>query len=218
MPQRKSKPEPPVMTWTKASPALAIAVIFDLVRLFFEFFWFLGPALAGVYCAAKVGNVWVVGKLLTAACAAGAVAVGAGGIELTATFGTVMAMATGFAGWLAVGGWLMVTNSRIFKENALWFAGSLLISEVPLVGSLPAISVAVWKMHSNQIKIETAAHEKWEEENAEALRQEQAQQAAAIMQLQNVQLEQMAEQEAANEAVYEQAANDEIPEEERRAA
>ena len=41
MPQNRNNTEPPpVMTWGKAIPALVIAVIFDVARIFFEFFWF----------------------------------------------------------------------------------------------------------------------------------------------------------------------------------
>jgi hypothetical protein len=200
------------MTWGKAIPALVIAVIFDVARIFFEFFWFFGPALIGVYCAAKVGDVAVIGGILATGCAAGATAIGIGGFAVAATFGSVMAMATGFAGWLVVGGWLMATNARIFKENALWFVGSLLVSEIPLVGSIPAITIAVWRMYSTQIKKEKAAFKKWEEKNAGAQLEERNQQ---IAQLQRIQAE------AANDAAYAEAANDEqyeIPEDEKMAA
>ena len=113
-------------------------------------------------------------------------------------------MATGFAGWLIVGGWLMATNSRIFKENALWFVGSLLFSEVPFIGAIPAITVSVWKMHSNQIKIEKAAFAKWEKENADALVAEKRQQA-------QIRQEKLAMQKVANDEMYSQVqtANDE---------
>lgn len=144
--------------------------------------------MAGLYCDYLVSD-WIGSAfgLTKTVCAAGAVAAGFFGAPALIAFGTVMAMATGFAGWLAVGGWLMATNSRIFKENALWFIGSLLFSEVPFIGAIPAITVSVWKMHSNQIKIEKAAYKKWEKENADAQAQEQQQQIAQLMQARSAQ-------------------------------
>ena len=170
MPRKtNNKPPPEVMTWGKATPALVISVIFDALRLMFVGFIFFGPAMAGLYCDYKAGE-WIGSAfgLTKTACATGAVALGFFGAPALIAFGTVMAMAVGFAGWLTVGGWLLATNSRIFKENALWFVGSLLFSEAPFIGAIPAITGAVWKMHSNQIKIEKAAFAKWKKENTEA--------------------------------------------------
>ncbi|MEK7135820.1 MAG: hypothetical protein AAB831_01520 [Patescibacteria group bacterium] len=210
---------PKVMTWGKATPALVISVISDALRLMFVGFIFFGPAMAGLYCTSTTSG-WVgsLGGLTTAACTAGAVALGFYGFVPAATFGTVMAMAVGLLGWLVVGGWLWAKNSRIFKENTLWFVGSLLFSEMPFIGAIPAITASVWKMHSNQIKIEKAVFAKWKKENAE--RQRQAAQQAQLMQAKAMQ------QQAANDATYNQiqAANDEkyngeeIPEEVRKAA
>lgn len=169
-------PPPKVMTWPLATPALAIAVVFDLGRLFFVMFWFFGPFLLGVYCKSMVGGAWVVSKVLVGGCAAGATYVGVVGYGVTAVFGTVMAMAVGFAGWLAVGGLLLATNARIFKENTMWFVGSLLFSEVPIIGAIPSITISVWKMYSNQIRIEKAAYKKWEQKQNASLQQEKQQQ------------------------------------------
>ena len=209
MPPKRSKPPPEVMTWGKATPALVISVIFDALRLMFVGFIFFGPAMAGLYCDYKVSDI--IGTafgLTTAGCATGASTLGFFGALAFMAFGTVMAMATGFAGWLAVGIWLMITNSRIFKENALWFVGSLLFSEVPFIGAIPAITVSVWKMHSNQIKIEKEALAKWKKENADAQAQERKQQINAVQM-------RIAQREAANDETYN---NEEIPEEVREAA
>ena len=162
MPQKRNNTPPPeVMTWGKATPALVISGIFDALRLMFVGFIFFGPAMAGLYCDYKVSDLMGTAfGLTTAGCAAGAATLGFFGAQAFMAFGMVMAMAVGFAGWLAVGIWLMITNARIFKENALWFVGSLLFSEVPFIGAIPAITVSVWKMHSNQIKIEKEAYAK----------------------------------------------------------
>jgi len=206
------------MTWGKASPALVLAAIFDALRFMFTWFVFFGPALAGIICTIQASDSigTTAGGLL---CGAGATAVGVLGSEMIAPFGIMMAMVTGFAGWLVVLIWLLVMNTRIFKENSLWFASSLLVSEVPFVNSLPAITIAVWRMYSHQINIEKAILKKYEQEQAAAQLQERRQQEIQMMQFQMNQTTQSEEQEAANDATYAETANDEeIPDEAREAA
>src|SRR3989344_216103 len=106
-------------------------------------------------------------------------------------------------------------------ENALWFGASLLVSEVPFVGSIPALTIVMWRMHHVQIKIEKEALKKWKKENADAQLQERRQQIAEQAQMIQYQAGQVAQaqQEAANDAMAIEAANDErIPEEVRKAA
>lgn len=221
MPRKRNSQAPPVMTWGRAVPVLAISVVFDALRLMFEFFWFFGPALAAIYCAATTTTK--VGDFL---CSATAVAAGVVGAAPIAALGVIMAMAVGFAGWLTVGFILFATNSRIFKEQGLWFVGSLLLSEVPILGAIPAITVSVWKMYNTQIKVERAALQKFEKENASSLNRERQQEAARVAQAQSAQQMRIVQQEAANDAVYGQieAANDEkynneeIPEGQQKAA
>lgn len=212
------------MTWKKATLVLVFAVLFDLVRIFFEFFWFLGPALVGAYCTVKVGNVWVVGKLLATGCVAAAAAGGAAVSAMTTSFGVIMAIAVGLLGWMTLGFVLMSTNARILKTpgNALWLIASLGIAEIPFIGVIPSFTLALWRMYRTQIKREKSVHTKWARENAAALRQERDQQAARLLQYQAAQVTQ-AENEATNDERFnqEQAANDannEIPEEVRRRA
>ena len=218
------------MTWGKAAPVLVISAVFDAVSFMFDWFIFFGPALAAVTCTAVVSgplSTWTLGAFGTKTAAFACVNVagvagffGAGVIE---SFGIIMAMVTSFAGWLVILIILLVFNQRIFKENALWFGGSLLVSEIPLLGSLPVITFVVWRMFSNQIKTEKAAKAKWEKEQADAQKQERNQQVAQMMRVQQAQ---RAEQEAANDARYDQteAANDErysddeIPDDVRKAA
>ncbi len=213
------------MTWGKAAPVLVVSAVFDVLRLMFVMFIFFGPALAGLYCAYEVsGWIGTAFGLTAAACAAGAIAAGFFGAPAFIAFGVVMAMAVGLAGWLTVGLILIIFNGRIFKENALWFVGSLLFSEVPIIGAIPVITVSVWKMHSNQIRIEKAVYKKWQKENAaRQLQERQRQQNAQLMRYQAGQIA-VAQQQASNDAVYTEAANDEkygdeeIPEEVREAA
>ena len=196
MPRNRNSSEPPkVMTWPKALPILIIAGIFDLARIFFEFFWLLGPALAGVICLDKVSGVigTVAGGLV---CGAGATAVGYFGAPALTAFGIVMAIAVGLLGWMTVGLMLIMTNGRIFKENAgnaIWFGASLLISEIPIIGAIPGVTIATAKMYHTQIKKDKTEYAKWEKENADAQLQERNQrdaQIAEFMQARNAELAQ----------------------------
>jgi hypothetical protein len=183
MPQtRNSATPPPVMTWTKTAPVLVVAFIFDVVRLVCEQLWFFGPALAAAYCTAKVSGAvgttvgTIVGGTLCSATAVAAGVVGAAAIEAT---GVIMAMAVGLFSWLVIGLWLVITNRRIFEENSgnlLWFVGGLFISELPIIGSLPAITTSVWRMYHTQIQKEKADLKKWEAEQKAQQAQEQQQQ------------------------------------------
>lgn len=181
MPQKRNnaKQPPPVMTWPKASPVLVVAGIFDALRFMFQQFWFFGPALATVYCTASVSDkIGSLGGAAALGCGMVAGTVGYFGAPAITMFGVVMAMAVGLAGWLTVGLIIILTNARIFKENedhALWFGLSLLISEVPIIGSLPGLTGFSWKMYSAQIKKDKENLEKYKKEQAEKQAQEQKQ-------------------------------------------
>lgn len=200
------------MTWGKATPVLVVAAVFDALRLLCEFLWFFGPAIAAIACTAGVNNFLgatisgVIGKAVAAGCGLAAAAAGVIGIEVTGPLSIVMADAVGFMGWLVVGALLLTTNPRIFKENLLWIVGSLFASEIPFVGALPALTVAVWRMYRNQIKTEKAELADWEKKNAAAQLQERNQRAAQVIQIQAMQQAQFEEQEAEEEEMAEQQA------------
>jgi len=182
-PKRNSSNPPKVMTWPKAAPILVIAAIFDLVRIFFEFFWFFGPALTAAYCTLKVSGAagTTVGGFL---CGAAATVAGVAGFAAIEVFGIVMAMAVGLLGWMTIGIFLLRSNPRIFKENAdafLMFAGSLLVSEIPIIGTIPAPTFVLWRLYRMQIHKDKKALQKFEEEQAGSQIQQQ-QQVAMIMQ------------------------------------
>lgn len=166
------------MTWVRATPVLVIAALFDALRFMFEWFVLFGPALIGVGCGLVSGSV-----TFGAVCTAGAGAAALWGAAVVETFGIVMAMVTGLAGWLVVGIMLLIGNSRIFKENLLWFVSSLLVSEIPFVGSIPAITLVVWRMYHNQIKTEKAAYKKYQAEEQARLQEEQQRLGAAQVQV-----------------------------------
>ena len=196
--KRNDQGPPPTMTWAKALPVLVIAFIFYALQFLFEQFWFFGPALAGVYCTAKVGGAlskWTIGLLGTktaaAACGASATLVGYVGAPVIGVFGAIMAMAVGLFGWLTVGLILLTTNGRIFKENAghaLWFVAGLAISEVPIIGSIPGTLGITIKMYHAQIKKEKAALKKYNEERAAEQLQERERRIAEFAQERAAQL------------------------------
>lgn len=222
MPRKiNSSPPPEVMAWGKAAPVLVVAAIFDALRFMFEWFIFFGPAMAGLYCTIK-GSDTVIGSLVGTpavgtVCAAGAGIVGFFGAGVIEPFGMVMAMATGFAGWLAIGLYLVTKNARIFKENALWFGGSLLLSEIPFIGSLPAFTFTVWKMYRTQIRIEKVAFAKWKKETASAQLQERNQQTEQIMQEQATQQAQIQQEQLQQEALNQEWGSQMVQQEEQQA-
>lgn len=221
-PSRSSEKPPEAMTLLRAMPVIAFAGVFDLLKMLFEAFWFFGPALAAVYCSAKVNGIlttWTAGLLgmktaalacsaaVTGAVAGAAVVTGGLSAEAIEVFGIIMAMAVGFLGNIAVLFWLLAKNPRIFKANeraALWFGGSFLVSELPFIGAFPALSVTLWRMYKKQIQADAAAHAAWKRKSAQdaaARVQERQQQAAGLMQANAIRADQM-QQQAANDAQY----------------
>lgn len=198
MPQKRNNPEPPeVMAWPKAAPLLVIAVIADLLRFFFQMFWFFGPALAALLCTIGVNDALgtsvsgVGGKIVAGACTAAAATAGAAGMPAIEAFGIVMADAVGLSAFLALGFLLLMTNARIFaviKNTWLWLTGSLGISIIPFIGAFPAFSVVLWRLYRRQIKLETTAYKKWEKEQSARRLQERTQREAQFMQAQADQL------------------------------
>ncbi|MFZ3043937.1 MAG: hypothetical protein WA058_02415 [Minisyncoccia bacterium] len=225
-PRRNSTPPPQVMTWKKAMPVLIVAALFDLTRAFFNMFWFFGPAIAAAYCTSKVsgwvGSAW---GLTAAACAAGATVAGGAASAITIPFGVIMADATGLIAFLVLGLWILITNARIIKTVAggsLQFAGAFAVGEMPIIGALPILSAALIRIYKIQIRTEKAAFEKWEQEQIAAQLQQRNQQIQQAAQMQAQLQVRAAQQVAANDAAYMQAANEEryeeIPEEVRKAA
>ena len=207
MPPTRSEP-PPVMTWPKAAPVLGAAGVFFALRFFFEWFVFLGPALAAAACTAAGNNSFLswfgsLGTKVSATlCSVGAAVLGSFSFPVSYLFGTIMAMAVGFGGMLLVSIYIMSSNGRLFKEDArawLWLGGGFLLSEVPFIGSFPSLFGAVWLLYTSQIKRDQAAYAAWEEQErarTQAMRLA-AQQAAYDAQS-------AARREAANDAQYTQ--------------
>lgn len=185
MPQnRNNGTPPPVMTWPKAAPVLGIAVLFDVLRTIFEWFFLFGPAFAAIAANAAVGG-GIFGTVAGAAAALFAGTIGAPAIE---AFGVVMAMAVGLAGWMTIGLILALKNRHIFKANpanTIWYVAGLMVSEVPFVGTLPAFTVSMWRMYRAQIQRDQAALKAYQASQAALQsRQAQQQQQAALAQMQ----------------------------------
>lgn len=185
--QRNSRPDPPeVMTWMKASKVLAVCAVFDALRLFFQSLWITGPALALAYCTAEASGTiskYTFGLLgtKTAALACGAVVGSAGYASYPALvmFGTVMAMAVGLLGWLIVLLMNMQNNVNMVKKDfssVIKYGISLLVSETPIIGAFPALTVVNFAMFKIQIREGKETLKKYEEEQAAALKREREEQ------------------------------------------
>jgi hypothetical protein len=185
------------MTWSKAMPLLVTAGIFDVIRIFFEWFVFFGPALGAVACTSWVNGALGTtiaatgGKVVAGVCTAAGVAGGIAFSETTEAFGAIMADIVGFAGFLTLGLWIFMTNKRLFVVNpsgSLQFLASFGVCEIPFVGTVPAFSIMLYFLYRKQIKIEKAAFKKWEQEQEQIKLRERNQRVAELVQEQQMQL------------------------------
>lgn len=219
MPQKRNSTEPPTtMTWSKAVPVIVVAGLLDALRMFFEMFWFFGPALAAVACTGIVNNAIntsvtaMAGKLVATGCTAAAGVAGFFGVEITETFGIIMADAVALMSFLILLLWVLMTNARLFKASSggmFWFVASFGLSEIPFVGTFPAFSVVLFLLYRRQIQADARTLKKWNAEQAERQRLEREEQLAQIVQLRNAQAAEDA-REAANEDHYEAQSPDEL--------
>jgi hypothetical protein len=164
------------MTWRKAAPKLIVCIIFDLLRLIFDFFWLFGPVLVGAavggFLASYIGS-WLAGLIGGATGIAAGLTAGAVFVAL----GTVLGMVVGVIGWLTILLWQLVTNPRIFHttfSQKLWVFFGWAISELPLLGGLPAMTFTNGRMFHRQIKHDRAAHQAWVVRQAKLKEQQRA--------------------------------------------
>lgn len=219
MPQNRNSETPPkVMTWPKAiMPVLIVAGVFDLLRAFFNLFWFFGPAIAALYCSSTVsdmiGSVWGLTKV---ACDMAAVAAGVYFSPVIASFGVIMADAVALLGFLLLTALVFGTNARILKtvQTAMMQIGaSFGIAALPFIGAIPTFTITLYKLYRRQIKLEKAAYKKWEKAQAAEKNRNREQEAAEIIQARNAQAVQMQQQEAANDEMYAEAEQEKEPRE-----
>ncbi|MBU6214322.1 hypothetical protein KGM48_00545 [Patescibacteria group bacterium] len=217
MPLIGNNPAPPkVMTWTKALPALLVAGIFDALRLFFEMFWFFGPALGAALCTAAVNDyagttiAATGGQVVAGLCTAAAAAAGVAFVGPFEMFGYLMSDAFALAGFLMLIILLFVTNARLFKANKaglLWLAGGLGIGSIPFIGAIPSYSIILFRLYAHQIRTEKAELKKYIEERAAAQLKERREQEAVL-------IEQRAAQQEYEEEQYRQEEEDRYQQEE----
>lgn len=199
MPGKRNSPPKEPMTWRGAMPVLIVAGLVDLLRMMAEQLWFFGPALGGIICTAAASQ-YVGGTIGALACGTVATAAGVAASAALLPVGIVLGEAIGLLGWLGILVYLWRNNNRIFQENALWFAGSLLLSEIPIVGSLPAMTLVLSKMYRTQIRAEAEERKKYEEEQALLRRRQQERERGQMMLAQQFQDEQAAISDAQYEA------------------
>lgn len=199
---------------------MTAAIIFDLLRLASEQFWLFGPALAALYCQQKLSPV--LGETLSASvCATGATYAGMNATPLFMLFGTVLGIAVGILGWLTVASIIFFTNERLVKEsisNVFWIAGSLLVTETPIVGSLPALSVTVYKLYSAQIKKEKELAQNHLNQQAQEAKEARSERVVSILQAKRTQLLAKTQQEQALQEEVVAQTEEEIPDNRRAAA
>jgi hypothetical protein len=161
------------MTWGRATPVLALCVVFDALRFMFVMFWFFGPALGAIGCTVGVnsalgtGVVEVAGKVVAGACTVGASAIGFFGSGAIEMFGTIMAMAVGLLGWATVTLLLVIMNPKIWTSNAfswVWSLCSLGVSEIPFVGTIPMLTITHCRLYAGQIRHDKTALLKYRKE------------------------------------------------------
>lgn len=115
-----------------------------------------------------------------------------------------------------------MANLRIFKTvrtSLIQIAAAFGSGAIPFIGAIPSFTPIILRLYRRQIKLEKAAHTKWQKETAAVRLKEKETQLAQIVQLraaEQTQLRQMQEQqEAANDEQYHV---DEIPDQLREAA
>lgn len=195
MPQNRLSSKPPkVSSRVEAAPILAAFIVLDLLRAFFQFFWFFGPAVAAIVCTAGVNSlidtslVDAGGKIVAAGCAAAGVAGGVVASGFTTSLGIIAAEAIGFFSFLSLKLWMNMSSRMrtVHKNTTLWQMGSFLLSELPFAGAFPVYSLFVWISIGKAIQMEKEELKKWEEATAAARQKQQMQmaQAQAIGQVQ----------------------------------
>jgi hypothetical protein len=209
-PRRAAREAPPApMTWKGAIPALAIAAVVDALGLMCEMLWFFAPALGTALCSFMVTTSNAITTAVgNASCAILGVAGGTAAYPILLTAGITLSMAVGLFGWLTVGLFLVITNKRIFKANALWFGTSLLLEEIPFLNALPLITGVLIKMYATQIRTEKEAFAEFQKEEArqelEDRKRYEAQRIAERMQMEAANEEQFLAEAEANDTDYDE--------------
>ena len=218
MPPLRTNSPPEVMSWGKPSAILAVSVsvIFDALRFACEQFWLFGPALAAIYCHQQLSGT--LGETIAGAvCATGATALGANASPAFMLFGTVLAMVVGIFGWLVVAAIVVFTNERLLSvniNNVFWLAGSLLVSEIPFIGSVPALTATVIKLYSAQINRDKEILRAYKANAAVTEQEDRDQRTALLLQMQNARAQKISEETYDN---MEEGDTEEIPDTSRRA-
>lgn len=222
---KHSATPPPTMSWGKATPMIALAVLFDLVRIFFLGIVFFGPAMLAAACtyettsAVSTVSFGTLGAKTAALACSGGVVAGvaaanfftAGGVTLAlGFFGQMMGMAIAIIAWFTLGILILLTNRRLIADNTKALIPTLIgfgITQIPFMDFLPALTGTMLRLYHVQIVTEREAYATWEKETAAARAREQE---AALAY--RAQLDAQAEEEALALAEAEEEIPDEWPE------
>ncbi|MDO8407921.1 MAG: hypothetical protein Q7S95_01645 [bacterium] len=189
---------------------LALAGVFDALKLMCVLLVFLAPALVGALVGAQYGSVagWVAGSATAISYLFPAIPAAIG------LFGVILGFAVTFIGWCFFVTFLLMTSPIEYVEAGrkrfLTLAVSAIVSLVPFVGALiPTFTFYVWRITGSMRAHDKEKHAKWKKDSNVWRAEQQSAQTSRMQQIQ-----------AARSAQALQAAsdNDVIPEEMRQAA
>lgn len=210
MPQKKiSGNLPTVTTWGDATPVLVVAVVFDLLRIVCTWLWVFAPGILAVYCVEKIHSALLCG---TAGTVVGAAAAG----PLMAV-GALLSTAVGLMGWIFVALVLFLRSPKVFERSLMQLGLAFILSEVPLLSSIPSLTIAIWRLFRGQIKEDKEALQAYNKKHAaELAKQRQQAQLALLSQARQRQMLMEEQQMMEAEAALEEERAAEIPDEQKQ--
>ena len=204
-------PEPEAsMSKIKHIFLLALAVVFDALKLMCVFLVFFAPALIGAVVAAQYGSIagWVAGSATVVSYLFPGIPAAIG------LLGVILGFAVTLIGWCFFVTFLLMTSPIEYVEAGrkrfLTLAVSAVVSVVPFVGALiPTFTFYIWRITGSMRAHDKEKHAKWKKDRDAWFAEQQSAQTSRIQHMQ-----------AARSAQAFQATNDNdvIPEEMRQAA
>ena len=205
-------PEPEAsMSKIKHIFLLALAVVFDALKLMCVFLVFFAPALIGAVVVAKYGSIagWIAGSATVVSYLFPTIP------AAIAMLGVILGFAVALMGWGFFITFLLMTSPIAYVEASrkrfLTLAASAIVSLVPFVGAfIPTFTFYIWRITGSMRAHDKEKHAKWKKDRDVWLAEQRSTQASRAQQMRAANSTRQALQ-AAND-------NDVIPEEMRQAA
>ncbi len=179
-------PKTKMPAW-KAVLFLGLAVLFDALKVFFNFLVILGPVVAGA-----IVNMYVGGGVLGSV-AGWATTLGLGAVEVftgagiaIGFLGGILAVVVGLFGWLLFMLLFAFAGINLFHHGGRRFLQILLgvgVSIIPFINVIPSFSFNIWLAVKDVRKEDKKARDEWRSTQTSArerTRQQQLQRAALI--------------------------------------